>query len=121
MDERWKIAATKIISSGDHALFYREKKFKGPWLIEEPGEYTPDHPAVKELRPSNVYKYIIPIRLVDKEMIRSIDKVFDKLLFLTNKKRGRGGFSDHFQLSIISIRKEDYELILKHSITLRTL
>lgn len=41
----------------------------------------------------------------------SIDKVFDKLLFITNRGKGKGGESDHFQFSIISIRDKDFTLI----------
>jgi len=42
----------------------------------------------------------------------NVDHVFNDLLFITNKaKAGGGGWQDHVQFSIISIREEDYELL----------
>ena len=58
--------------------------------------------------------YLIPIKLVELRVC-PLDDVFDELLFITDRKsKGRGGgYSDHFQFSIISIREEDYEIIFK--------
>ena len=89
--------------------------FTGPWKITKKPFYDPKHPAVKEWNPPDTYVFIIPIEIINKEFVCSLQDIFDKLLFLTNRKRkGRGGgYSDHFQFSIISIREEDYDTILE--------
>ncbi len=91
--------------------------FTGPWKITKEPFYDPKHPAVKEWNPPDTYVFIIPIELIDNEFVCSLQDIFDKLLFLTNRKRkGRGGgYSDHFQFSIISIREEDYDTILENA------
>ena len=44
-----------------------------------------------------------------------VDKVLNNLLFITNKARtGRGGWQDHMQFSVISIREEDYEQLMSN-------
>lgn len=123
VDERYRVTAQEHLELGDLVFFYvtDEKVFKGPWRIKDKGKYQPDHPAVKEWKPpgkqSNIkYVYIIPIEPLDQIKECPLEKVFDKLLFITNKRRGkRGGYSDHFQFSIISIREEDYNTILANT------
>lgn len=118
---------TEHINPGDLVFFYVTKKreFRGPYKIVDRGYYDPDHQAVekwKSPRKQVRYEYIIPLeRLVNRDLRIPLEKVFDKLLFITNKKgfkkrsfRGvRGGYTDHFQFSIISIRKEDFDTLLQ--------
>jgi len=115
VDERYEVTATKNISEGDEVFFYitRKRVFKGPWKVKKKGEYQYNHPAVIEWKPPN--KYFIVIELERSSQLISIpltDELRDKLLFITNKKKGSGGYSDSFQFSIISIRDEDYKTIL---------
>ena len=116
VDSRYKLTVSKHVESGDLIFFYvkERKEFRGPYKVIEGGHYNPNHPAVKEWksREGVRYEYIVPIRKL-KDLVVRLDTIFDKLLFITNRKRGRGRYSDHFQFSIISIRSEDYETILK--------
>ena len=120
VDERYRITAQNHINPGDLMFFYvkkseqkkqvlKESIFIGPWRIRRAGTYDPNHPAVKEWSPPDTYVYIISIEPIKLKV--------NELLFLTNRKRkGRGGgYSDHFQFSVISIREEDYNTILKTS------
>ena len=130
VDERYRITAQNHLSPGDLVFFYikktdqgkqvlKEPIFTGPWKIKSPATYNPNHPAVKEWNPPNTYLYIIPIEPLNEINVCELSKVFNKLLFITNRKKSSGGYSDHFQFSIISIREEDYNTIL-NCITKRT-
>ncbi len=115
VDERYSITVLNHLEPGDLVFFYINKYriFEGPWKIVEMGIYDPLHKAVKEWEPQNKYVYLIRLDYaLDKIITCPLERVFDKLLFLTNRKRGKGGYSGHFQFSIISIREEDYKTIL---------
>jgi len=58
----------------------------------------PHHPAVKEWSPPDKYVIIIEIEPAE-ELPRAVpltDELFNSLIFITNRKKGGGGWSDHF-------------------------
>ena len=114
VDERYEITATEHISPGDYIFFYttRKMEFIGPFRIKQAGKYMENHPAIKEWKPKDKYKIIIQLDRPQEITTTNLETVFNKLLFITNRGRGPGGRSDHFQSSIISIREEDYKTIL---------
>ena len=109
VSERYELTATRHLNEGDEALFYITKlgMFCGPWEVNGRGERKPDHPAVKEWRPAGAFDIIIPLRRKADLGACSIQEVFDRLYFITNRRE----WTDHLQFSIISIRDEDYNTI----------
>lgn len=114
VDERYQYTALNHIDTGDIVFFYitEKKKFTGPFKVLEKGKYDPNHVAVSlwKSRKNKRYEYIIKFEpLRDKFGECNLEEVFDKLVFITNRKE----YSDHFQFSIVSICREDYNTILK--------
>jgi len=116
VDERYKVTVEKHLEPGDMVIFYiKEKKvFRGPWRVVNKGTYNPKHEAVNKWKPSGKFIYVIPIEPANNLGECSLTNIFNDLLFLTNRKKGKGGYSDHFQFSIISIREEDFNTIINH-------
>lgn len=107
VDERY-LGILKLLKPGeDRFIFYVTswKEFRDIYEISSKLFYDE-----KPLWPNQIYPWRIKIKRIFQGKV-SIDKVFDKLLFITNRKKGKGGWSDHFQFSIISIRDEDFILI----------
>jgi hypothetical protein len=92
----------------------------GPYIIISSGHRNPQHPAVREWASTKGAKFdtIIEFKSLENEDVGVRVRVFDqrllnKLLFITNKARtGGGGWQDHLQFSIVSIREEDYNTII---------
>jgi hypothetical protein len=124
---KYGITAQSLVRVDDLFFFYvrsqRGKKtslqgcsltFIGPFIVKSQGSNNPNHPAVNQWTPQGKFTVIIEFNHIANEPVGAIhvDKVRNNLLFITNKARtGRGGWQDHMQFSIISIREEDYELL----------
>ena len=107
VDERY-LGTLKMLKPGeDRFIFYvtRWKEFRDVYEISSKPFYDEE-----PLWPNKLYPWRIKIKRILQGRV-SIDKVFDKLLFITNRRKGKGGESDHFQFSIISIRDKDFTLI----------
>ncbi len=89
----------------------------GPYMIISSGYRNPQHPAVNEWESPKpgMFDTIIEFKSLDNVGVRVFDQqLLNKLLFLTNKARtGKGGWQDHLQFSIVSIRDEDYDTIIR--------
>jgi len=119
VSERYEETATKHIDKGDQVFFYikKRKRFNGPWEIASKGKWDESHPAVSEWEGQEKYVIIIPLKPNENIGECNLDSVFSKLYFITNRRKcGKGGYSDHFQFSIISIRDEDFNTILRETI-----
>ncbi len=91
--------------------------FIGPFIVKSQGSNNPNHPAVNQWTPQGKFTVIIEFNHIANEPVGAIHvyKVRNNLLFITNKARtGRGGWQDHMQFSIISIREEDYEQLMSN-------
>ncbi|MEM4440175.1 MAG: hypothetical protein QW764_02235 [Desulfurococcaceae archaeon] len=115
VDKRYEITCSKHISAGDMVFFYitsPKRVFIGPWVVKGPCKFNPNHVAVKEWKSpkSQVkYEYIIDIEKYGEIGECELNEVYEDLLFVTNKLcKPSGGYTDHFQFSIISIRVEDF-------------
>jgi len=88
-------------------IFYvtRWKEFRDVYEISSKPFYDEE-----PLWPDKLYPWRVRIKRILQGKV-NIDKVFDKLLLITNIGKGKEGWSDHFQFSIISIRDEDFSLI----------
>lgn len=94
--------------------------FLGPYMIISSGHRNPQHPAVREWASTRGAEFdtIIEFKSLEDEGVGVRVRVFDQqllnnLLFITNKARtGGGGWQDHLQFSIVSIREEDYNTII---------
>lgn len=74
---------------------------------------------MKNTRGGKIYDVIVELETEEQIYFVESKNVLDKLLFITNRQglRGgnaRGGWTDHFQFSIISIRDEDFITLIKH-------
>ncbi len=131
-DEKYGITAGgDLVKPGDLMIFYVrslrvrivnapnkcQRVFLGPYRVRSSGLLRPDHPAVNEWNPKNKFNILIGIEKLNDIYIGAvgIDLVLNNPYFITNKARsGRGGWQDHMQFSIISIREEDYRAIINH-------
>ena len=130
-NEKYGITAKNLVKPGDLLIFYVkslgsgitnapskcQRVFLGPYRVRSGGSENPNHPAVSEWDPRNRYGIIIEIEKPNDINIGavSINPILNDLYFITNKARsGHGGWQDHVQFSIISIREEDYETITRH-------
>jgi len=107
VDERY-LDTLKLLKLGkDMFIFYvtHWKEFRDVYEISSKPFYDEE-----PLWPDKLYPWRIKIKRIFQGKV-SINEVFDKLLFITNRGKGKGGWSDHFQFSIISIRDEDFALI----------
>jgi hypothetical protein len=100
--------------------------FLGPYIIISSGHRNPQHPAVREWASTKGAEFdtIIKFKSLEDEgvgvRVRDFDQrlpnnqqLLNNLLFITNKARtGGGGWQDHLQFSIVSIREEDYNTII---------
>jgi hypothetical protein len=100
--------------------------FLGPYIIISSGHRNPQHPAVREWASTRGAEFdtIIEFKSLEDEgvgvRVRDFDQrlpnnqqLLNNLLFITNKARtGGGGWQDHLQFSIVSIREEDYNTII---------
>jgi hypothetical protein len=127
---KYGIAAQSLVRVDDLFFFYvrsqRGQKtslqdcgltFIGPFIVKSQGSNNPNHPAVNQWTPQGKFTVIIEFKYVTNEPVGvvPVDKVLNNLLFITNKARtGRGGWQDHMQFSIISIREEDYEQLMSN-------
>ena len=91
VDERYEITATEHISPGDYIFFYttRKMEFIGPFRIKQAGKYMENHPAIKEWKPKDKYKIIIQLDRPQEITTTNLETVFNKLLFITNKRTRR--------------------------------
>lgn len=100
------VSTIKRLKKGEDILAFYAKKdmqFKGIFNVSEKGYYYDEAPNWPD-KP-------IPHRIGIEPIIEAsvpIETCFEDLLFITSRERGRGGWSDHFQFSIVSIREEDY-------------
>jgi hypothetical protein len=87
----------------------------GPYMITNSGHLNPQHPAVNRWVPVK-FDTIIEFKSlgdVGARVFKDDEQLLNKLLFITNKARtGGGGWQDHLQFSIVSIREEDYNTII---------
>ncbi|MEM4914304.1 MAG: EVE domain-containing protein [Desulfurococcaceae archaeon] len=116
VDERYRTTCSQHVSAGDMVFFYitsPKRVFIGPWVVKSPCKHNPNHVAVKEWKSPErrqvKYVYIIDIEKYGEIGECRLNKVIKDLLFITNKRlEPSGGYTDHFQFSIISIRVEDF-------------
>ncbi|MGC8543521.1 MAG: EVE domain-containing protein [Vulcanisaeta sp.] len=128
---KYGITATRLVRPGDLVLFYVrslrkggtpgapskcQRVFLGPYRVKNSGALNPNHPAVNQWSPPGQYQVLIEIeKTTDKIGAVDVNALLNVLYFITNKARsGRGGWQDHMQFSIISIRGEDYNTIIKN-------
>ncbi|MGC8607491.1 MAG: hypothetical protein ACP5L5_08035 [Vulcanisaeta sp.] len=130
-NEKYGITAREFVKPGDFIIFYVrslrtsivnapskcQRVFLGPYRVRSSGLLNPNHPALMSWNPKNKFNVIIEIEKLNDFHIGAVDinLVLNNLYFITNKARsGRGGWQDHMQFSIISIREEDYVTIINH-------
>lgn len=123
-EDKYGYTALNHVKKGDLVFFYvtRCRVFIGPWRVVDTPRIRPEHPAVREWRVHSKeragYSVIVELDRCDSVVLTLGDTVLRELLFVTNKKGldsgdVRGGWTDHFQFSIISIRDEDYETLVR--------
>ncbi|GAB6947746.1 hypothetical protein JCM16161A_18760 [Vulcanisaeta sp. JCM 16161] len=129
-NEKYGITTRKLVKPGDFVIFYVrslrtsivntpskcQRVFLGPYRVRSSGILSPNHPAVNEWNSKNKFNVVMEIGK-GSDVIGAVDvnELLNDLLFITNKARtGRGGWQDHMQFSIISIREEDYGTIINH-------
>lgn len=107
VDNRYKLTIRRLKPKVDLLIFYVTDimAFMGVYdVVSEP--YYDEIPIWS----GGIYPHRIKINpLLEKSI--SIKELFDELLFITNRKKGRGGWSDHLQFSMVSICDEDYKTI----------
>jgi len=114
VEEEYLQTMKRLKKGEDMLIFYvsGDQEFKGVFNVAERGYYYDATPNWKDKR-GRLFPHRIKIEPIFEASV-SIGACFNDLLFITNRKKGSGGWSDHFQFSMISIRQEDYETIRKH-------
>jgi len=96
-----------------------ELGFIGPYMVMGHYVSSPNNSTVNARKPSGKFAVIIGFKNGNHSVgFVPMDSAFNALSFITNKARtGRGGWQDHVQFSIISIREEDYNTLLSNRLT----